>query len=106
PSAPPTPSAPSAPSVPSAPCFSTFSLLTDSEVSQLLLSHRPTTCALDPIPSSLLQAITPDILPFVTSLVNSSLSSGCFPSSFKRAHITPLLKKPTLDPSVIQKDRP
>ncbi|XP_064208140.1 uncharacterized protein LOC135263731 [Anguilla rostrata] len=92
-------------SVPS-PCFSTFSPLTDSDVSQLLLSHRPTTCALDSIPSSLLQTITPDILPFVTSLVNSSLSSGCFPSSFKLAHITPLLKKPTLDPSVIQNYRP
>ncbi|XP_064164913.1 uncharacterized protein LOC135239856 [Anguilla rostrata] len=49
---------------------------------------------------------TPDILPFVASLVNSSLSSGCFPSSFKKAHITPLLKKPTLDPSVIQNYRP
>ncbi|XP_064185896.1 uncharacterized protein LOC135251944 [Anguilla rostrata] len=92
-------------SVPS-PCFSTFSPLIDSDVSQLLLSHRPTTCALDPVPSSLLQTITPDILPFVTSLVNSSLSSGCFPSSFKLAHITPVLKKPTLDPSVIQNYRP
>ncbi|KAG5839959.1 hypothetical protein ANANG_G00210920 [Anguilla anguilla] len=92
-------------SVPS-PCFSTFSPLTDSDVSQLLLSHRPTTCALELIPSSLLQIITPDILPFVTSLVNSSLSSECFPSSFKLAHVTPLLKKPTLDPSVIQNYRP
>ena len=37
-------------------------------------------------------------------LVNSSLSSGCFPSSFKKAYITPLLKKPlvALDPSTIQ----
>ncbi|KAJ8349423.1 hypothetical protein SKAU_G00245530, partial [Synaphobranchus kaupii] len=52
------------------------------------------------------KAITPDILPFVTSLVNSSLTSGCFPSSFKRAHITPILKKPTLDPSNIQNYRP
>ncbi|KAJ8381300.1 hypothetical protein SKAU_G00020780, partial [Synaphobranchus kaupii] len=52
------------------------------------------------------KAITPDILPFVTSLVNSSLTSGCFPSSFKRAYITPILKKPTLDPSNIQNYRP
>ena len=88
------------------PCLPSFSPLTDTEVSQLLLSHHPTTCALDPIPSSLLQAITPDILPFITSLVNSSLSSGCFPSSFKKAYITPLLKKPTLDPSTIQNYRP
>ncbi|XP_064164210.1 uncharacterized protein LOC135239463 isoform X2 [Anguilla rostrata] len=105
-----TPAAPSHPPppfpTPPSPCLSTFSPLTDSDVSQLLLSHRPTTCALDPIPSSLLQTITPDILPFVTSLVNSSLSSGCFPSSFKLAHVTPLLKKPTLDPSIIQNNRP
>ena len=76
----------------SAPCLSSFSPLTDTNVSQLL-SHHPTTCALDPIPSSLLQAIAPDILPFVTSLVNSSLSSGS--SSFKKAYITTLLNKPT-----------
>ena len=88
------------------PCLPSLSPLTDTEVSQLLLSHRPTTCALNPIPSSLLQAITPDILPFITSLFNSSLSSGCFPSSFKKAYITPLLKKPTLDPSTIQNYRP
>ncbi|KAJ8372623.1 hypothetical protein AAFF_G00280880, partial [Aldrovandia affinis] len=93
------------PSVPS-PCFPSFSPLTDSDISHLLLSHHPTTCALDPIPSSLLQTFIPNIIPFVTSLVNSSLSSGCFPSPFKRAHITPLLKKPSLDPSVIQNYRP
>ena len=50
--------------------------------------------------------IAADILPFITSLVNSSLSSGCFPSSFKKAYITPLPKKPTLDPSNIQNYRP
>ncbi|KAG9329231.1 hypothetical protein JZ751_006443 [Albula glossodonta] len=50
--------------------------------------------------------ITPTILPFITHLVNSSLSTGCFPPSFKRAHITPLLKKPTMDPSVIHNYRP
>ena len=101
-STPPPPHPP--PSVPS-PCLPSFSPLTDTDVSQLL-SHRPNTCTLDPIPSSLLQAIAPDILPFITSLVNSSLSSGYFPSSFKKAYIPPLLKKPTLDPSTIQNYRP
>ena len=38
--------------------------------------------------------------------MNSSLPSGCFPSSFKKAYITPRLKKPTLDPSTIQNYRP
>ena len=44
-------------------------------------------------------------IPLIISLVNSSLSSDCFPSSFKRAHIILLLKKPTLDPSIIQNYR-
>ncbi|XP_064162052.1 uncharacterized protein LOC135238224 isoform X2 [Anguilla rostrata] len=102
----PTPQPVLSPSLTISPCFSDFSPLTDSEVSQLLLSHRPTTCALDPIPSPLLQAISPEILPFITSLVNSSLTSGCFPSTFKKALISPLLKKTTLDPSIIGNYRP
>ncbi|XP_064174041.1 uncharacterized protein LOC135245123 [Anguilla rostrata] len=88
------------------PTFSTFSPLSLPDVSQLLLSHRPTTCALDPLPSTLLQLISPEIIPFIAHLINSSLTSGTFPSSFKRAHITPILKKPTLDPCLTQNYRP
>ena len=35
----------------------------------------------------------------VTELFNRSLSSEVFPTQFKAAYITPLLKKPDLDPS-------
>ena len=38
--------------------------------------------------------------------MNYSLSSGCFASSSKKACITPLLKKPTLDPLTFQNYRP
>ena len=34
---------------------------------------------------------------FLISLINSSLTSGLIPASFKTARIKPLLKKPTLD---------
>ncbi len=43
------------------PIFS-FCPLTEAEVSKLLLSSHPTTCPLDPIPSHLLQAISPALL--------------------------------------------
>ncbi|KAK6329290.1 hypothetical protein J4Q44_G00012680 [Coregonus suidteri] len=43
-------------------------------------SGRPTTCPLDPIPSSLLQTISGDLLPYLTSLINSSLTAGHVPS--------------------------
>ncbi len=47
------------------PIFS-FCPLTEAEVSKLLLSSHPTACRLDPIPSHLLQAISPTLLPALT----------------------------------------
>ncbi|KAL2088635.1 hypothetical protein ACEWY4_015534 [Coilia grayii] len=38
--------------------------------------------------------------------MNSSLSSGTIPSAFKQARITPLLKKPTLNPAQVENYRP
>ncbi len=61
------------------PIFS-FCPLTEAEVSKLLLSSHPTTCPLDPIPSHLLQAISPTLLPALTHIINelSSTRSHCF----------------------------
>ncbi len=47
------------------PIFS-FCPLTEAKVSKLILSSHPTTCSLDPIPSHLLQAISPTLLPALT----------------------------------------
>ncbi len=49
-----------------------FCPLTEAEVSKLLLSSHPTTCPLDPIPSHLLQAISPTLLPALTHIINIS----------------------------------
>ncbi len=78
------------------PIFS-FCPLTEAEVSKLLLSSHPTTFPLDPIPSHLLQVISPTLLPALTHLINTSLLTGTFPTAFKQARVTPLLKKPTLN---------
>ncbi|XDV37705.1 hypothetical protein PO909_007268 [Leuciscus waleckii] len=86
--------------------LSSFSSLTEEEVSTLLLSSHPTTCPLDPIPSHLLQAISPTILPSLTHIINSSLHTGTFPTTFKQARVTPLLKKPTLNTSFVENYRP
>uniref|UniRef100_A0A3Q1JKY8 Reverse transcriptase domain-containing protein n=1 Tax=Anabas testudineus TaxID=64144 RepID=A0A3Q1JKY8_ANATE len=84
----------------------TFSTLSEDDVSTLVLSNRPTTCSLDPIPSTLLQAIAPTLIPAITQIINTSLTTGTFPTSFKQAQITPLLKKPSLDPSLVENYRP
>ncbi len=87
------------------PIFS-FCPLTEAEVSKLLLSSHPTTCPLDPIPSHLLQAISPTLLPALTHIINTSLLTGIFPTAFKQARVTPLLKKPTLNNSLLENYRP
>ncbi len=79
-----------------------FCPLTEAEVSKLLLSSHPTTCPLDPIPSHLLQAISPTLLPALTHIINTSLLTGIFPTAFKQARVTPLLKKPTLNTSLLE----
>ncbi|KAK3518367.1 hypothetical protein QTP86_003528, partial [Hemibagrus guttatus] len=54
----------------------------------------------------MLQAISPDLLPFITTVINGSLTSGHVPTAFKKARVIPILKKPALDPSDISNYRP
>ncbi|KAK3521456.1 hypothetical protein QTP70_005786 [Hemibagrus guttatus] len=57
-------------------------------------------------PSPMLQTISPDLLPFITTVINGSLTSGHVPTAFKKARVIPILKKPALDPSDISNYRP
>ncbi len=80
--------------------------LTEAEVSKLLLSSNPKTCPLYPIPSHLLQSISPSLLLAPTHIINKSLLRGNFTTAFKQARVTPLLKKPTLNTSHLENYRP
>ncbi len=42
------------------------------------LFNHPTTCPLDPIPSHLLQAISPAVVSALTHIINKSLHIGPF----------------------------
>ena len=46
------------------------------------------------------------LLPYITSVINDSLTSGIFPSNFKTALVKPLLKNPSLDPNDLKNYRP
>ncbi len=83
--------------------FTSFSSLSEAEVSKLNISNHPTTCPLDPIPSHLLQAISPAVVPALTHINNTSLHTGA--SAFRQTRITPLLKKSTLNPSLLENYR-
>ena len=61
---------------------------------------------LDPMPTWLLKKCIDEILPFIIRLVNTSLSSGRFPDSFKEAVIRPILKKPNLNADELKNYQP
>ncbi|KAK3511532.1 hypothetical protein QTP70_009323 [Hemibagrus guttatus] len=88
------------------PSLTQLSTVALEEVLQITRSCNPTTCLLDPIPSAMLQTISPDLLPFITTVINGSLTSGHVPTAFKKARVIPILKNPALDPSDISNYRP
>ena len=63
-----------------------------------VIARAPTkSCTLDPMPTSLLKNSLDVVLPTITDIINPSLLTGVFPSTFKSAVVVPLLKKPNLD---------
>ncbi len=88
------------------PPFFAFCPITEAEVSKFLLSSHPTTCPLDPIPLHVLQAISSSLLPALTHTINTSLLTCTFPTAFKQAWVTPLLKKPTINTLLTDSYRP
>ena len=83
-----------------------FASLTVEEVDKLIRSAPCKTCQLDPVPTWLVKEVSALISPFVSMLLNKSLADGCFPSTFKRAVVRPLLKKTGLDASQLKNYRP
>ncbi len=77
--------------------FHSFSTIVEEELYKLVKSAKPTTCMLDPIPSKLLKEVLPEVIDHL-AIINSSLSLGYVPKTFKLAVIKPLIKKIQLDP--------
>jgi hypothetical protein len=83
-----------------------FVPLTVKEVKKIVTSSPSKSCSIDPIPTWLLKEIVDDIVPIITIIVNRSLQEGYFPTMFKKALVTPLLKKPSLDKELLKNYRP
>jgi len=89
--------APSLYLTPQPPNLSFFSEVTVAEVHKLIVNCKPKTSPLDYIPTHLLKGCADTFAPLICHLANLSFEQGRFPTSFKLAHITPLVKKPGLD---------
>ena len=83
-----------------------LSHVTDAEVRRLVLSAPCKSSDLDPLPTGLVKDCINVLVTPRVSMVNLSLSEGCFPTHFKSALISPLLKKPTLNRDDMENYRP
>ena len=83
-----------------------FVEITDSKLSKLITSGNSKSCTLDPIPTSILKLVLPEVLPSLQAIVNRSLTSKTMPLALKQAVVKPLLKKSTLDPENLKNYRP
>ena len=68
-------------------------MLTEQDVKSLMQHSPLKSCALDPMPSTLVSRCDV-LLPVLTRLINMSLKSGQFPVAWKEALVLRLLKKP------------
>ena len=86
--------------------MSTFTPASIEEVTKIVKRSASTTCSLDPIPTPLLKDCLDELAPSIAQIVNTSLATGHFPAKFKKALVTPIIKKPTLDPDERNNYRP
>ena len=87
--------------------FTRFHILDNEKVSTLIKSAASKSCILDPVPTVFLKLCSdiPELLIFIKTLVNKSLQSGIFPGQFKKAIVTPILKKNS-NPNFFKNFRP
>ena len=83
-----------------------FVPVSEAEVRRFVLTSPCKSCDLDPIPTTLVRDCIDVLVTPITSIVNLSLSEGVFPSCFKTAYVSPLLKKSNLDKENMKNYRP
>jgi hypothetical protein len=86
--------------------FTKFAPVTSADVLSLITRCPTKSSPLDHIPTFLLKKVAEILVTPITKLVNLSLSLGVFPDDMKLAVVTPLLKKPNLNPDVLNNYRP
>ena len=87
----------------------TLALLTptsEEELRKVISGGNSKSCHLDPLPTQLVKSSLNVLLPVLVKIVNLSLSTAHMPASLKAATVTPLLKKPTLNPEDLKNYRP
>ena len=79
--------------------FTVFQPVLTDDIEKLVMKAPSKTyaCDNDPVPTQVVKACINELLPSISNIVNSSLSSAIVPDIWKEALMKPKLKKPILD---------
>ena len=95
------------PPPPDVPNFSCSNQVSLEKIKKIYIMKSPSkSCLLDTWPTFLVKECIDILLPFITRLVNWSLLEGVVPDDFKKAIVTPLIKKSSLPPNDLKIYRP
>ena len=78
------------------PTLTVFTQVTQDEIGKIISKSPTKSCLLDPLPTFLIKECIDILLPSITKLVNCSLRKGLVSDGFKKAVVTPLIKKALL----------
>ena len=91
---------------PTSQVFEHFEAVTVQEVISAVNRMSTKHCCLDPLPTWLLKRVIGELAPYITVIMNKSLSTGIVPALMKTAIISPRLKKIGLEAADMASYRP
>ena len=87
-------------------CMTTFTPVSEDFVKDIIMSSNTKSCDLDPMPTEMLKQNIDFLIKPITHIINTSLKKGIVPVEFKKAILSPLIKKANLDQNSLRNYRP
>jgi len=80
--------------------------MSEDDIRRIINKSSNKSCSLDPMPTWLLKLCCDELVPIITTIINTSISTGEFPVPYKTANLLPHLKKDNLDHEILKNFRP